>query len=495
MAVAELNVQSRATEADSPAANGCALYARKTTEFPNGEWLFKGDDGVEHSFFEILNHATSHEFNGGDEIDVTDLSGLLGDPQTPLGHGISHKHLGGDEIATATPAANEILKALATGLIADGWIGKTGVTQFIVDASNAIDDFLSASEINDRIDLAVAGLYDHKGAYDAATNTPDLDTAPAPGSIKLGDAYTVSVDGLFFTEQMRAGDVLIADIDDAAVLGDWTRVQRNIDLATTTTPGITETATQTEVNANTDNFRYVTPLTLFNQNFLAKLSGAVFSGQVSFTGTGHSGIEHNNLTTIERDALTAAAGMEIFNTDTDQLEFYDGTSWVTAGGGGTDKERSVTISCQPDAGSPGEDFIGDMPIFILAAGSTKGYICHFNPPVGIDLSTTDPVCMFPMGIFTTGAGTPNIRLRVETRYIAAGELITKTLDETLLLTHGVTNTQDILSITPTFTLDRTAMAITDHFEIHLERLGSDGLDTYLGDMGGMKNMRFDYDKI
>lgn len=37
---------------------------------------------------------------------------------------------------------------------------------------------------------------------------------------------------------------------------------------------------------------------------------------------------HANLTTAERDALTPLAGMEIFNTDTLVLEFYDGTAWV-----------------------------------------------------------------------------------------------------------------------------------------------------------------------
>lgn len=42
----------------------------------------------------------------------------------------------------------------------------------------------------------------------------------------------------------------------------------------------------------------------------------------------------SNLTTTERDALTALAGMEIFNTTTNEVEFYDGTSWTSGGGGG-----------------------------------------------------------------------------------------------------------------------------------------------------------------
>ena len=43
-------------------------------------------------------HASSHENGGSDEIDVTGLSGVLADPQTPAAHATSHQDLGADEI-------------------------------------------------------------------------------------------------------------------------------------------------------------------------------------------------------------------------------------------------------------------------------------------------------------------------------------------------------------------------------------------------------------
>jgi hypothetical protein len=43
-------------------------------------------------------HAASHEDAGSDEINVTGLSGLLADPQTPLSHASSHENGGADEI-------------------------------------------------------------------------------------------------------------------------------------------------------------------------------------------------------------------------------------------------------------------------------------------------------------------------------------------------------------------------------------------------------------
>jgi len=33
------------------------------------------------------------------------------------------------------------------------------------------------------------------------------------------------------------------------------------------------------------------------------------------------------ITTVQRDALTAEAGMEIYNSDSNQFEFYNGTVW------------------------------------------------------------------------------------------------------------------------------------------------------------------------
>jgi hypothetical protein len=46
----------------------------------------------------VTPHAVSHGDAGSDEVDVTGLSGLLADPQTPDGHHVSHENGGSDEI-------------------------------------------------------------------------------------------------------------------------------------------------------------------------------------------------------------------------------------------------------------------------------------------------------------------------------------------------------------------------------------------------------------
>jgi hypothetical protein len=91
--------------------------------------------------------------------------------------------------------------------------------------------------VKNYIDNSVAGGLVYQGGYDASTNTPNLDTPPT-GTINKGFTYTVTVEGLFFTEQVRVGDVLIAEIDSPTTLADWTTVQNNIDLASLSQIGI-----------------------------------------------------------------------------------------------------------------------------------------------------------------------------------------------------------------------------------------------------------------
>jgi len=87
------------------------------------------------------------------------------------------------------------------------------------------------------VDNVLVGALIFQGGYDAATNTPNLDSPPT-GTIKKGFMWTVTADGSFFTEQVRVGDSLIANKDTPTTLADWTTVQSNIDLATLTTVGL-----------------------------------------------------------------------------------------------------------------------------------------------------------------------------------------------------------------------------------------------------------------
>ena len=94
------------------------------------------------------------------------------------------------------------------------------------------------------VDDSVAGGLIYQGGYDSSTNTPNLDNPPT-GTVNKGFTYTVTTEGSFFTEQVRVGDVLIAEVDTPTTLADWTTVQNNVDLASLTQIGIGNVAAAT----------------------------------------------------------------------------------------------------------------------------------------------------------------------------------------------------------------------------------------------------------
>lgn len=107
----------------------------------------------------------------------------------------------------------------------------------------------------------VTGTLKFQGGYNATTNTPNL-TAPAPGAIKTGYYWVVTVAGTFFGTVLEVGDSLFSNIDDPSVLADWTIVQANVGYASETVAGIIKLATQVLTDAGVDDLTAVTPLKL-----------------------------------------------------------------------------------------------------------------------------------------------------------------------------------------------------------------------------------------
>jgi len=169
------------------------------------------------------------------------LTGDTGTNQT-IADGNTLDIAGGTNISTVVGATDTLTVNLDDSITLSGTVTANGTGQHsfggqvtIPATPSAGTDAASKQYVDNT--LAGSGSLIYQGGYNAATNTPDLDSSPS-ASIKKGWTYTVTADGSFFTEQVRVGDVLIAEVDSPTALADWTTVQNNIDLATTTTVGI-----------------------------------------------------------------------------------------------------------------------------------------------------------------------------------------------------------------------------------------------------------------
>lgn len=109
-------------------------------------------------------------------------------------------------------------------LTADWAVGSFKLTG-LTDGAAASQDAATVAQVEALIASDEAGLLDFLGDYNAATNSPNLDSTPV--GTKKGDFYIVSVAGTFFTEDLEVGDTLFAKQDDPTLLSHWTRIQVN----------------------------------------------------------------------------------------------------------------------------------------------------------------------------------------------------------------------------------------------------------------------------
>ena len=144
-----------------------------------------------------------------------------------------------NEIVTTVASASEINIGLPDDVTIAGELTVSGTGQSSFGGQVTIPTTPVASTdaaSKAYVDASVAGGLVYQGGYNASTNTPDLTTSP--NSIEKGWTYTVTADGTFFGEQLRVGDLLIAEVNSPSSLADWTTVQNNIDLASLTQVGI-----------------------------------------------------------------------------------------------------------------------------------------------------------------------------------------------------------------------------------------------------------------
>jgi len=163
-----------------------------------------------------------------------------------------------------------------------------------------------------------------------------------------------------------------------------------------------------------------------------------FEEEVDFSGTTIGGLRVNNLTTTQRDALTPANGMVIYNTTTSALNQYVGGAWTVIGDTGT-VNASTTVAGKVEEATAAEVAAG------TAAGAT-GARLFINPS---DTLINEAVTFFDN---TDMSG-------------AEAETLTDGSDASALHTHGISAESGYATVTETYTADGTSPSNSGNMDI------------------------------
>jgi hypothetical protein len=270
---------------------------------------------------------------------VWSIQGGTGGP-TNVASGTNITFAGGTNVTTALVGNTLTINATNANITLTGEVtgsGTTSITTTVADGVLDVANFnasaiVTASEgipnndndttlptsaaVKAYVDASVAGGLIYQGGYNAFTNTPNLDSPPTIAGIKRGWTYTVIADGTFFTEQVRVGDVLIAEIDTPTTLTDWTVVQSNIDLASLTQVGIG------------------------NVNAFGGGIGVTYSNGTAFVSNLDGGSSQN----IFKNIAVGGQSTIIADSNNDTLTFLSGTGITLTTNDTTD---TITITATP----------------------------------------------------------------------------------------------------------------------------------------------------
>jgi hypothetical protein len=133
----------------------------------------------------------------------------------------------------------------------------------INDSGNAANEVFSASKVLELISFvsqAATGALTFIGSYDPVLNSPNITGGL---TVKKGHTYVIAVEGNFYgTKAVKAGDMIIAQEDNANSLSKWLVINKDIPAmpdASTTTKGIIKIATATDITQGTNETTAVTP--------------------------------------------------------------------------------------------------------------------------------------------------------------------------------------------------------------------------------------------
>ena len=318
-----------------------------------GGWNFDVAQAFKSSNFinqTVLNQDGSASFAGGDAVINTDGSAAFSANQWFFQTNGDLENGGGSISLHADGSGSFANSNVSISNIGDLDIGSG---QFVVTASTGQLDWAGASGTlaGDGSISTVAGISLGSGAF--AVNSSGLVstvlafTGTTNPGLRVNNLTTTQRDAItpgagtliyntttsrfnFFDSAWRNGWVGIAGdtmSGSLAFSGSTNPGLRLNNLSTTSQNALVASAGTVIWNINTNRIMALNQSAAWEG--YAKVGGDTFTGPIVFSGTTNAGIKLSNLTTAQRDALTGAAGMVIWNTDTLTVDRHNGTAWVS----------------------------------------------------------------------------------------------------------------------------------------------------------------------
>jgi len=289
-------------------------------------------------------------------VDYTSV-GVIGDAATLTGNVAS-----GDLLLIGDVSNSSIVKKATFTQIPLDQLGAAG--EDVNLGSNKIINLANGTASTDAINLgqlntAVAGLGVFRGAYNAATNTPNLDTTSNVAA-NQGDFWVVSVDGTFFTQAVEVGDFIFANEDIPAnsgtnALSKWTVVAADQNVA-----GVGTTSGNTEIGVA--GFNSATFSAAAN-GWISVKAGGISDAQLAST--------FNKIIGTDTDLNTA--GVEVV----DQINVTDGVitsmSKRTLPNAQTGSVGVTEIATQAEVDTGTDTFRYVTPATLASSHSKQGY--------------------------------------------------------------------------------------------------------------------------
>ena len=326
-----INQQARATFAGDVVIDGGDITLGGTGRIQGVDTVTDGTDATNKTYVDNAITAAAYTFS------VTADSGT----NQVISSGNTLDIAGGTNITTVVGATDTVTVNLDDSITLAGELTVSGTGQSSVAGQLTIPQVPSAdtdAASKHYVDQAVTGALSYQGGYNAATNTPDLDSSPS-SAIKTGWTYTVTADGLFFTEQVRVGDVLIAENDAPTTLAEWTTVQNNVDLADLTTVGLGNVVPGEAMNVAYSNG---TATVSVEKSSATNMGAVIVKGadpiNVTYDTSGNATVGIEDSAAAQKGAVIVAGGTGI------SVAYSNGTATVTNTETNADNSYAVTIT-------------------------------------------------------------------------------------------------------------------------------------------------------